>query len=286
MADVGKLAVPSTAPEYLNLTGGGKVGIPIFPALPALWETGGIVAVQTGTQTAPIFTYSVWDGAAWQELASTDIVLAITLGSLLPIPDEDGLVLQSDSSDPTGFSWRKLHEDTNMKALRPISTLSPEAVGHQIAALATAAPADSNGPTANIAILVPFHLDQPTHVYRFFWLNGTAVSGNIDVGIYTSNLTLIGKTGSTGQVTTNVVQLVTHLGLYLPAGDYYLAYANDTGGVGQKIVAVLPTIISQSMCGIMEKASSFPLPALIVAPVKRTQTLLPEFGFTSQPVLT
>ena len=51
------------------------------------------------------------------------------------------------------------------------------------------APASQNYVTVGLAVYIPFWRSEPT-ITKFFWVNGTAVAGNLDIGIYASDGTL------------------------------------------------------------------------------------------------
>lgn len=118
--------------------------------------------------------------------------------------------------------------------------------------------------TANAARLHPITLSKQVTVYQMATLNGTAVSGNIDIGIYDNNLNRLVSAGSTAQAGISSVQTFDVTDTVLPAGDYYLAISmdNTTGTVFRNINATTVTMFSY---GVAYKLSSFPLPATLTS---------------------
>jgi hypothetical protein len=121
--------------------------------------------------------------------------------------------------------------------------------------------ASQNFVTASLAVFVPFYVPEPVTITKLFWSNGAAVAGNLDAGIYNEAGTRIVSTGTTAQATINVVQSADVTDTGLARGVYYLAFASDTSGVTQKVMAVLPAAgIAQSL-GLLQMAAAFVLPA-------------------------
>lgn len=114
-------------------------------------------------------------------------------------------------------------------------------------------------PAANRAILIPFDISESYTVKKLGWINGATVSGNVDVGIYDTNLTRLVSAGSTAQGSISVVQEVDVTDTTLPPGSYYMAMAmdNTTGRVLRSVANHLDT----ASVGVAQMAAAFPLPA-------------------------
>lgn len=81
-------------------------------------------------------------------------------------------------------------------------------------------------PSANRAIYMPIRIPWPYRVARVFWANGGTITGNVDLGIYTSGGAKIYSTGSTAQSGTSTLQFVTVTTPFVLApGSYYIAMA-------------------------------------------------------------
>jgi hypothetical protein len=112
-------------------------------------------------------------------------------------------------------------------------------------------------PTANTAFFMPFAVPLPVVAQQLFLVNGGAVSGNFDVGIYDAQGTRLVSLGSTAQSGTTALQAAAIASLQLAPGLYYLGLAldNTTG-------AVLGHISNAGRAtGARMLASAFPLPA-------------------------
>lgn len=137
---------------------------------------------------------------------------------------------------------------------------------------------------ANLATYVPFVLARPKLIAQFFWVNGTAVGGNTDVGVYNEALTKLLSTGSTANSGTTTLQAVNVTDTLLQAGRYWLALASDSSTqvyMGDSIIAR-----AQDMWGIKQQASGWSS-GLLSSPTLSgpAQTLLPLFGFTPGAVI-
>ena len=114
-------------------------------------------------------------------------------------------------------------------------------------------------PAANDAIFVPFTVHQSVLIKRLFSMNGSAVSGNIDMGIYTADGARMTSIGSTAQSGTNQPQFFDITDLLIGPGLYYLAVAldNTTGTLFRSN----PTVTRLQTLGMAKQASAFALPS-------------------------
>lgn len=135
-------------------------------------------------------------------------------------------------------------------------------------------------PTASRMLLFPIALQRRFKAANWFWANGAAVSGNVDVGIYDRALNRLGNAGSTAQVGTSAYQTVSAGGLVLAAGLYYLGIACDnTTATFQRIA---PNGTGLAALGALQLAASFPLPSSAAAAGLTNQAYMPLFGMTSR----
>ncbi len=145
--------------------------------------------------------------------------------------------------------------------------------------LSTVAVASAAWPSANLAIFMPFTIRVPTPVVRFFWANGSTVTGNMDVGIYTPDGTRIASQGSTAQTGfASLLQFPTAIStkVILPPGPYYFGAAcsgTTNAGFGQTVTAA-----EGRMAGLLQMATAIPLPATATF-AQWSGTLLPIVGF-------
>jgi hypothetical protein len=120
-------------------------------------------------------------------------------------------------------------------------------------------PASAAWPASNDALFVPFTLPQATLIKRLFVVNGAAVSGNIDVGIYSESGARIVSTGSTAQSGTSTLQFFDITDLVIGPGRFYLAVALDNT-TGTLFRASLTVPRAQAL-GLAKQATAFALPA-------------------------
>lgn len=120
-------------------------------------------------------------------------------------------------------------------------------------------PASTVWPAANDALFIPFTVKQPLVVKTLFSANGTAVSGNIDLGIYTKGGKRIVSSGSIAHAGTSVLQFYDFTDFILGQGLYYMALAVDNT-TATFFRSNLSSSILQCV-GVAKQASAFPLPA-------------------------
>ena len=129
-------------------------------------------------------------------------------------------------------------------------------------------------PTANKAFYIPFSINSEQTVKRIITFIGDTSSGNIDVGIYSTNGTKEVSAGSTAMGTNNQVQIFDIADTTLPAGKYYMAMAVDN--VTAKIRISAGAI--NTLFGIKEEASAFPLPATATFTENTTSNFIPHMS--------
>ena len=133
-------------------------------------------------------------------------------------------------------------------------------------------------PTANKAFFLAWELLAPYTVRRLWVYNGAAVSGNLDVGLYSHDGTRLVSSGSTAQAGTNTLQLMDVTDVLLAPGLYYLALCldNTTGAVMSA-----PATLANAARGGAQMLTAFPLPTVAtLATVSAGQR--PHFGLTSR----
>src|SRR3990172_5526534 len=85
-----------------------------------------------------------------------------------------------------------------MPSPRYLLTWSIESVGCMRKVLGTPFANNAMG-TAERAMFFPVVVHEPVTVYSMFWINGTTINGNVDVGVYDTAGHLLVSTGSTAQ---------------------------------------------------------------------------------------
>lgn len=89
-----------------------------------------------------------------------------------------------------------------------INVFSAEMLGYELVAMGGAAIADVT-PGANATIHHPLILSSSFVVNQIFWVNGTTVAGNTDIGIYNEDgSALLVSTGATANSGSGTIQIV------------------------------------------------------------------------------
>lgn len=114
-------------------------------------------------------------------------------------------------------------------------------------------------PSANRAIYIPFHIDEPLLASLLFCANGATASGNVDMGIYSASFVRLVSIGSTAQAGTNAIQTFDITDTLLAAGDYYFGIAVDN--TTATLIQANPGVPMAQSSGLLMQASAFPLPA-------------------------
>jgi hypothetical protein len=174
-----------------------------------------------------------------------------------------------------------------------ISTIGREAIGSRLACVVDRAVdifTSQTWVTANKALFIPFVLNDPVTVTKLWTANGATASGNLDVGIYAPDGTLIVSTGATAQSGTSTIQAVNITDTLVGRGAFYLALSHSsTAGTYQMIsmagVFGASAPISGAM-GILEMAAAHALPAAATFAAPTGVTRLPLFGLLCAPQVT
>jgi hypothetical protein len=158
--------------------------------------------------------------------------------------------------------------------ITPMSRLS---IGTELAALGVAAPAEAAWPAANRAIYVPFVLSESVTVVKLFIYMGNSNVGNVDVGIYDSDLARVVSAGSTTDPASAGLQEFDVTDTTMGPGQFYLAMAyNATGNVFSWITGDLQMT---KTLGVAQEASAFALPATATL-AAATSDYIPVMGLS------
>lgn len=135
----------------------------------------------------------------------------------------------------------------------------------------------SAAPPANDYIVyVPVRIPEDCTVLRVYWANGGSVSGNVNMGLYSSAGSKLWETGSTAQSGTNQLQFVDIANQATSAGFYYMAL--QFSSTSARVCRFAPTLFYLQAAGVMEEqAGSFALPATATF-AKLANAYLPAFG--------
>lgn len=162
-----------------------------------------------------------------------------------------------------------------------ISSWSIESMGTGISA-AKLTPGSATYPSANMAVFMPFAIAGPYLVRKVYWANGTAVAGNVDVGVYSWDGTRLFSAGSTAQAGTTAIQSVDITDYLLTPGSYYLALACSS--LAATFFRISPGTSMVQSWGMANQAAALPLPATATF-ATAAQPFVALFGITSGTVL-
>lgn len=137
-------------------------------------------------------------------------------------------------------------------------------------------------PTTNRAFYFPYLLRSSFTVSYAWWLNGSAVSGKVDAGIYDRNGTRLVSVGAaTNQAGTTAIQSVDITDTILTPGVYYLALVMDNT-TGRLWRSNTPENKDCRAAGMMMQDTAFALPATATFTANTAGLYYPMFGFSTR----
>lgn len=158
-----------------------------------------------------------------------------------------------------------------------INSHSIFSVGAEVQATASSTGASATWPAANRAIIIPFYLPIRSTLTKIFWVNGSAVSGNCDAGVYDAAYAKLVSSGSTAQSGTSAIQIVDVTDTVLAPGTYYMALAIDNT-TATTLRGTSGNLLMRTS-GLADMASAFALPATFT-PAALTSPYVPYMGVT------
>ena len=126
--------------------------------------------------------------------------------------------------------------------------------------LFNASPVSTAWPLGNLSLFIPFRIGCPVVVVNLGVQNGTTVSGNIDVGIYSVDGVRLVSSGSTAQAGTSNTQVFNTADILIGPGVFYFGLALDNTTGTTRVFATYNVAFGQCI-GMAEMTSAFPLPA-------------------------
>lgn len=164
-----------------------------------------------------------------------------------------------------------------------VNTLTTESLGTEIIASASSFVASTAWPSSNLAIFEPIEILYPVTIVQMAVNNGTAVSGNLDVGVYDVGGVKLVSSGSVAQAGTSAIQTFDITDTLLVPGLYYMAVAldNTTGTLAGFSVT---TALDIRPAGLFQQASAFTLPSTFTA-AAFAQTFYPLVTMTSKATI-
>lgn len=165
-----------------------------------------------------------------------------------------------------------------------ISPLSYQALGTQLWTMGQTALANVSYGAANLMVLYPFWVPEPTTFTKAFFETSTTVAGAVDVGLYDSSGNLLVSSGSVTVVSPggSMNQTIDITDTTVARGTYYAGMTCNTSGGTMVFFGVTPAAAILQGIGCVQMASAtIPLsssanPATFAA---YAQAYLPFFGF-------
>jgi hypothetical protein len=161
-----------------------------------------------------------------------------------------------------------------------ITAISAEGSERQGFAYGWGTPA-TGSPVANLGYLFPFSVSDTYVVQNGFIVNGTAVAGNVDIGIYDGSGNRLVSSGAIAQSGTSTIQLLP-MSYTLSPGLYYCAFSASSASAN---FLTWPTsVVWFRIVGHFQITSGHPLPstATLASPLNNN---IPIFGLTRMAVL-
>lgn len=131
--------------------------------------------------------------------------------------------------------------------------------------------------TVNLAILTPIWIPFRYPIRNLFWYNFATVAGNVDCGIYSSELARLVSSGSVAQAGASTIQF-SAVDLVLEPGQYYVALASSSA-TATFAASALGTATRERYFGLLQQTTALPLPASIT-PALVANARVPAVGFT------
>lgn len=139
-----------------------------------------------------------------------------------------------------------------------ISCISRYAIGQHFASFNASFWTNGTWPSANRALYVPFGIPAPFRITRFWYAINSVPTGNVDLGVYAPDGTLIVSCGSTAAAGTGgVLTFITPTATTLPPGSYYMACAFSSAS--NNLQAGAPSVVMLQSAGVVQAASQVPL---------------------------
>ena len=135
-------------------------------------------------------------------------------------------------------------------------------------------------PAANNIFYIPFYLTKPVLFVDGWWYNGTALSGNADLGIYTIDGAKIVSSGSVATAGASALQAAGLADTQVGPGSFYMALTASDAGTQTFFRGVWGQVLAAPAAGVFEEAAGgFGLPATATF-ASATTNYLPVFGLS------
>jgi len=144
--------------------------------------------------------------------------------------------------------------------------------------------ASATWPASNRILYQPFRLPTPITIAQLYCYNGTAVSGNVDIGIYMLDGSKIITTSSVAQAGTSALQLFDITDTLIGPGTFYMGITLDNT-TGTLFRVALTVLASAQVMGVLEEnPGGFGLPSTATFG-SISASYIPLIGMTPRTVL-
>lgn len=151
-------------------------------------------------------------------------------------------------------------------------------VGNRAIAAGSAAFASVAWGTANLMQLVPVRVPYRYPVQSLYTYNFATVAGNLEIGVYSTDMTKIVSTGSVAQAGASTIQSV-NVDAVLEPDMYYLALASSST-TATFAGSAMGTATRLRYMGLLQQAlAGLPMPAA-ATPATNTATRMPLIGMS------
>lgn len=139
-------------------------------------------------------------------------------------------------------------------------------------------------PANNLAVYMPISIPKAFTIARFMIANGSNITGNVDIGIYSDAGTRLLSTGSTVRANASAVQYIGVTDTVFQAGSYYLALVGSST-TGTYLRSTFSTALRARTFGVLEEQLGATTLPSSMTPVAYTRTAVFQFGFSQSDSL-
>lgn len=163
------------------------------------------------------------------------------------------------------------------------SIITPGSVNSIPTELIRTTPGTAAWPVAATAFLVPFRVSRTITIRMAAIIVGTTTGGNVDIGIYSANGTLLVSSGATLMGTISTVQTFNLTDTVIGPGLFYMALA-QSGAVGHVHRWALGTVRG-AMSGVLQAAAAGGVLPAQATMVTTTNNYIPVMAFSRMTVI-
>lgn len=157
-------------------------------------------------------------------------------------------------------------------------------IAEGVAVLGTGGITAAAWPANNLAVYMPVSMPIPFTIARFMIANGSNITGNVDIGIYSAAGSRLLSTGSTLRADASAVQYIGVTDQVFQAGYYYLALVGSST-TGTYMQSAFSSATRARLFGPLEEQLGATTLPSSMTPVAYTRTSVFQFGFSQSDSL-